>query len=140
MISLKISEDWKKRFVQEMYANDKCYDEFIDDDIVRAYYFGFFIQDVCEEMQSDGFKTGEPDEQLTPMKRAVRRYKPQLVFWKQKFVELKGRMIVPSEMDTFILNKIVVESDDDLLRIATCLGRDSYLLVSKQVEKLKLEI
>lgn len=135
MISLKISEDWKKRFVQEMYANDKYYDEFIDDDIVRAYYFGFFIQDVCEEMQSDGFKTGEPDEQLTPMKWAVRRYKPQLVFWKKKYVELKGRMVVPSEMDTFILNKIVVESDDDLLRIATCLGRDSYLLVSKQVEK-----
>lgn len=49
-------------------------------------------------------------------------------------------MVVPSEMDTFILNKIVVESDDDLLRIATCLGRDSYLLVSKQVEKPKLEI
>ena len=138
MISLKISEDWKKRFVQEMYANDKYYDEFIDDDIVRAYYFGFFIQDVCEEMQSDGFKTGEPDEQLTLIKWNVRRYKPQLVFWKQKFVELKGRMVVLSEMDTFILNKIVVESDDDLLRIATCLGRDSYLLVSKQVEKTEI--
>lgn len=41
MISLKISEDWKKRFVQEMYANDDCYDAFVKDDIVRAYYFGF---------------------------------------------------------------------------------------------------
>lgn len=58
MISLKISEDWKKRFVQEMYANDKYYDEFIDDDIVRAYYFGFFIEEVCKEMEADGFKAG----------------------------------------------------------------------------------
>lgn len=90
MISLKISEDWKKRFVQEMYANDDCYDAFVKDDIVRAYYFGFFIQDVCEEMQADGFKTGEPDEQLTPMKWAVRRYKTQLVFWKKKYIDTYG--------------------------------------------------
>lgn len=135
MISLKISEDWKKRFVQEMYANDKYYDEFIDDDIVRAYYFGFFIQDVCEEMQSDGFKTGEPDEQLTPMKWAVRRYKPQLVFWKKKYVDTYGEMVILSEMDAYILNKIVVDSDDDLLRIATCLGRDSYVTVRKAQEE-----
>lgn len=129
MISLKISEDWKKRFVQEMYANDDCYDAFVKDDIVRAYYFGFFIQDVCEEMQADGFKTGEPDEQLTPMKWAVRRYKTQLVFWKKKYIDTYG------EMDAYILNKIVVDSDDDLLRIATCLGRDSYVTVRKAQEE-----
>lgn len=140
MITLEKSDKWRQRFMEEMYANDDYYEGFIKGDVARAYYFGFFIEEVCKEMEADGFMAGNPDEQLTPIKWNVRRYKPQLVFWKQKFVELKGRMVVPSEMDTFILNKIVVESDDDLLRIATCLGRDSYLLVSKQVEKPKLEI
>lgn len=86
-------------------------------------------------MQADGFKTGEPDEQLTPMKWAVRRYKTQLVFWKKKYIDTYGEMVILSEMDAYILNKIVVDSDDDLLRIATCLGRDSYVTVRKAQEE-----
>lgn len=86
-------------------------------------------------MEADGFKAGNPDEQLTPIKWNVRRYKPQLVFWKQKYVDTYGEMVILSEMDAYILNKIVVDSDDDLLRIATCLGRDSYITVRKAQEE-----
>lgn len=137
MITLDKEDTWKQRFVEEMYANNDYYDEFIKGDIARAYYFGFFIELVCKEMEEDGFKASNPDEQLTPIKWSIRRYKPQLMFWKQKFVDINGWRVNPMEMNTYILNKLVVESDDDLLRIASCLGRDAYILISKSQEKDK---
>ena len=34
--------------MEEMYANDDYYEGFIKGDVARAYYFGFFIEEICK--------------------------------------------------------------------------------------------
>lgn len=132
MVTLRTSTKWKDDFRREMYCNDDEYFKFIQDDIVRAYYFGFFLQDTCKELEYDGFKTSPVEEQVVPLRWDVRRHKYQIQFWKKKYIELNGDRVILTDLDAYILNKIVIDSYDDLLKIATLLGRDSYLTIATQ--------
>lgn len=136
MISLEKSNSWKEQFAKELYCNNATYDDFIEDDIIRAYYFGFFIETVCKELESDGFKTSPVNEQLLPLRWNVRRHKYQIQFWKRKYVELHGDMVIPLDLDMYILNMLIVDDYDELLKIASLLGRDSYVLITENSEQV----
>lgn len=46
-MTLDVSNDYKVKLVDEMYANDKEWFTFIGGDVVKAYYFGFLLELVC---------------------------------------------------------------------------------------------
>ena len=135
MISLKVTQEYIQNLSNEMYCNDDFWEDLIGDDVVKAYYFGFLLGAVCEEMKSDGFTIPDAHEQVLPLKWSVRKYKRQILFWQEKYCSQAGRDIIMDEMNSFILNKLVVEYYEDLLKIATVLGQNAYDAITKSLKK-----
>lgn len=123
---LTVSQEYMDALFWEIYCNDQYWQDFIQDDVVRAYYFGFLLQPVCDELTNDGFIVASATEQTLSIKWEVRKYKRQLNFWLNKFLNIK-REATASEINSYVLNNMVVEYEEDLLKIATVLGVSTYL-------------
>lgn len=130
---LNVTVDYKDKLLQEMYANDLELFTFINGDVIKAYYFGFLIGLVCEQFKEDGFGDINPDKELAPIKWNIRRYKSQIEFWRQKYLQIHGNTVLLTNLNAYILDKIVLidNEESDLLKIAIILGREAYLLLQK---------
>ena len=141
MISLEVTDKYKDDLLSEMYANEKCIDEFLDNDVVKAYYFGYLLDVVYEEFSLDGFKLQPASEKVAEIYWRIRKYKPQLDFWIDKYIKNHCSYV---ELNSYVLNKVVVEFEQDLIDIAIVIGYKTALSVQKMAkegeEKMKMKI
>lgn len=135
---LKVSEEFKVKFAEEMYANDKSYPDFVDGDIVRAYYFGYLLPAVCKDLEEDGFKITSPEEQVMGIKWNIRKHRPQMNFWNTDYLKKHGSSVNLVNLDSYILEKMVVDHSD-LLEIATVLGLRAARLIEKALQEEEKE-
>lgn len=70
---------------------------------------------------------------MAPIKWNIRRYKSQIEFWRQKYLQIHGNTVLLTDLNAYILDKIVLidNEESDLLKIAVILGREAYLLLQK---------
>ena len=131
---LNVTVDYTDALFKEMYATDLDWLTFINNDVVRAYYFGYLFGYLCNVFKEEKLANMDPDEELKPIKWSIRKYKVQILFWNDKYLKEHSEVTL-TEVNSYILEKIVTESTLDLLGIAAILGRQAYLQVSKALQK-----
>lgn len=131
---LDVTVDYKADLFQEMYASDLDWFTFINNDAVRAYYFGYLLGYLCDLFREEKLSNIDPDEELKPVKWGIRKYKAQVLFWNDKYLKEHSNVTL-TEVNSYILEKIVTENNIDLLGIATYLGRQAFLKVSKALQE-----
>ena len=131
---LNVTVDYKDALFKEMYATDLDWFTFINNDVVRACYFGYLFGYLCNVFKEEKLANMDPDEELKPIKWSIRKYKVQILFWNDKYLKEHSEVTF-TEVNSYILEKIVTESTLDLLGIAAILGRQAYLQVSKALQK-----
>lgn len=125
---LEVSEDYKLKLADEMFANNETWEEFVDGDVVRAYYFGILLPVVCKDLEGSGFKVASAEEQLMGLRWNCRKHRRQINYWQDKYIESNGRAVNVIALHSYILEKMVV-SNDELLEIATMLGYNGYVML-----------
>lgn len=121
MIDLTVTKDFIYDLKDDFTMNDKkdLY-QFINGDLVKAFYLGINIDDWFQDLPSE--KKYLYSKQIRHNKDNLEKYQKQLEFWTSKFPS-KTDKIDLVDLSEYILNNMIYEDDSDEINLAFFLGQ-----------------
>ena len=121
MIDLTVTKDFIYDLKDDFTMNDKkdLY-QFIDGDLVKAFYLGINIDDWFQDLPNE--KKYLYSKQIRHNKDNLEKYQKQLEFWTSKFPS-KTDKIDLVDLSEYILNNMIYEDNSDEINLAFSLGK-----------------
>lgn len=121
MIDLTVTKDFIYDLKDDFTMNDKkdLY-QFIDGDLVKAFYLGINIDDWFQDLPNE--KKYLYSKQIRHNKDNLEKYQKQLEFWTSKFPS-KTDEIDLVDLSEYILNNMIYEDNSDEINLAFSLGK-----------------
>lgn len=121
MINLTVTKDFIYDLKDDFTMNDKkdLY-QFIDGDLVKAFYLGINIEDWFQDLPNE--KKYLYSKQIRHNKDNLEKYQKQLEFWTNKFPS-KTDEIDLVDLSEYILNNMIYEDNSDEINLAFSLGK-----------------
>nr|DAM35259.1 MAG TPA: hypothetical protein [Bacteriophage sp.] len=121
MIDLTVTKDFIYDLKDDFTMNDKkdLY-QFIDGDLVKAFYLGINIEDWFQDLPNE--KKYLYSKQIRHNKDNLEKYQKQLKFWTSKFPS-KTDEIDLVDLSEYILNNMIYEDNSDEINLAFSLGK-----------------
>lgn len=121
MIDLTVTKDFIYDLKDDFTMNDKkdLY-QFIDGDLVKAFYLGINIEDWFQDLPNE--KKYLYSKQIRHNKDNLEKYQKQLEFWTNKFPS-KTDEIDLVDLSEYILNNMIYEDNSDEINLAFSLGK-----------------
>lgn len=121
MIDLTVTKDFIYDLKDDFTMNDKkdLY-QFIDGDLVKAFYLGINIDDWFQDLPNE--KKYLYSKQIRHNKDNLEKYQKQLEFWTNKFPS-KTDKIDLVDLSEYILNNMIYEDNSDEINLAFSLGK-----------------
>lgn len=121
MIDLTVTKDFIYDLKDDFIMNDKkdLY-QFIDGDLVKAFYLGINIDDWFQDLPNE--KKYLYSKQIRHNKDNLEKYQKQLEFWTNKFPS-KTDKIDLVDLSEYILNNMIYEDNSDEINLAFSLGK-----------------
>ena len=95
--------------------------EFIDGDVIKAFYFGYIIKDEFETF--DQGRQYLYSKGLRHVGKDIEEYNPQIKYWIDKYIEqIKTEEVDLIEVSEYVLNNLIYFDPKDIIKIALFLG------------------
>ena len=121
MIDLTVTKDFIYDLKDDFTMKDKkdLY-QFIDGDLVKAFYLGINIDDWFQDLPNE--KKYLYSKQIRHNKDNLEKYQKQLEFWTNKFPSKTDKIDLVA-LSEYILNNMIYEDNSDEINLAFSLGK-----------------
>lgn len=97
---------------------------FIGNDPVKAFHFAMNIKDWAPKLAK--WQVRLYSRELRHAYEGIKDLYPQIKFWENKYMELfEGEDVTIIHFPTYILNNLITDNDEDLIKVAIILGANA---------------